>query len=466
MSRFVAGVDLGSTGIKVLITDVHGDTRPVVVQRPTPWCQEGGGRTELPAQALWETLRDLLTAAAAELVERVGDPSVRVEAVAVSGMGETGVLLDAAGNPVSAGIAWFDPRGQEQLAALEARFGTQFPARTGLPLGVQVSVVKIASLAAEGLDLAGLRWLNLPDYVVHGLGGLLAVDSSLTSRTGLLDQDTGAPWAELLDHLGVGPEFLPPLLDAGVSRGRAGASWLPAAFAGSELAVAGHDHLVSAVAGGATSGDRYHASLGTAEVLLRVLPEPLSAASRVRLAEHFINHVRHVVPGAFVLVAGVKTGLLQRRALQMAGITDRPGRDALDAQVMDLPFAGEVAPGAVEVRGARNDDGVLRLTVNSDGVSPAELFGAVLRHGNDELAVLLEAMGREVAPATSTVLTGGWAGMRSVVRARRQVLPAVEVSGREEDTAHGAALFAARLLKTPARSVGTTLPHALAAQLH
>lgn len=453
--RLVAGIDLGSTGVKVLVADE--DLRPVVVrQRPTPWRQVGGGRTELPAETLWATLRELLRAVADELPR-----GARVHALAVSGMGETGFLVDAAGSPVRPGIAWFDPRGAEQLVALGERFGAEFPARTGLPLGVQVSVVKIANLAAEGLDLRGLRWLNLPDHVVHGLGGRVGVDSSLTSRTGLLDQDTGRPWEELLDHLGVGARFLPPVLDGGEPRGRATADWLPPAFAAAELTVAGHDHLVSAIASGATTGDRYHASLGTAEVLLRVLDEPLPPAARVRLAEHLINHVRHVVPGRFVLVAGVKTGLLQRRALQLAGISDRAGRDALDTAVMALPLAGELAEGSVEVAGARNDDGVLRLVVNSDGVSPAELFGAVLRHGNDELAVLVDAMDREVTPATSTVLTGGWAGMRSVVRARAQVLPDPRFSGREEDTALGAAGFAARLLRTPEPTARTTSPHAV-----
>ena len=54
---------------------------------------------------------------------------------------------------------------------------------------------------------------------------------------------------------------------------------------------------------------RYHVSMGTAEVLLRVIDAPLGYAARARLAEHLINEVRHVVPGKHVLVAGLKTGL-------------------------------------------------------------------------------------------------------------------------------------------------------------
>jgi len=127
-------------------------------------------------------------------------------------------------------------------------------------------------------------------------------------------------------------------------------------------------------------------------------------------------------------------------------VTDRAGRDALDAAVMEQPFEGVLQPGDVDVAGARNDDGVLRLVMHADGAGPADLFSAVLRHGNDEIAVLIDAMDREVPPATSALLTGGWASMRSVRRARSQVLPNVRVSDRSQDTAYGAALFAARLL--------------------
>jgi hypothetical protein len=93
---------------------------------------------------------------------------------------------------------------------------------------------------------------------------------------------------------------------------------------------------------------------------------------------------------------------------------------------------------------------VLALTVRADGVGPAELFRAVLQHGNEEISLLIDAMDREVPPARSTLLTGGWAGMRCVQAARSQVLPDVTVSRRSQDTAYGASRFAARLLPAQA----------------
>jgi sugar (pentulose or hexulose) kinase len=307
-----------------------------------------------------------------------------------------------------------------------------------------VSVAKLAWLRDQGTDLTGLRWLDLPEFVVAALGGDVALELSLASRTGLIDQDSGAAWPAMLDALGVDDALLPPLRGGGLPWGTASDAFGPR-VAGAALTVAGHDHLVAAQANGTLDAGSYHVSLGTAEVLLRVLDAPLGYAARQRLADALINEVRHVVPGQHVLVAGVKTGLLLRRALHAAGISDRAGRDELDAAVMALPYEGELPAGAIEVTGARNDDGVLRLTLHTEA-SPAEIFGAVLRHSNDEVAALIAAMDREVAPATRSTLTGGWAGMASVRRARAEVLPDASLSTREQDVAFGAADMARRLV--------------------
>jgi sugar (pentulose or hexulose) kinase len=443
--RLVAGVDLGSTGVKLLVADEYGEEL-VVAEVPTPWRAGAGGVADLPVERLLEALDSLLADAAAKLGARTDAP---VDAIAISGMGESGFVVDRRGRAVAPAFAWFDPRGVEQLAAFPARIRSEFAGRTGLPFGAQISVAKIAHLRDHGVPLAGRRWLNLPEFVATALGGRAVLEYSLTSRTGLLDQDTGAPWDEMLAALGVTRDFLPALVAAGEDLGAATIG-VPPAFAGARLTVAGHDHLVAAEADGPIRPGHFHVSMGTAEVLLRVVDAPLGYEARTRLADHLVNEVRHVVPGKHVLVAGVKTGLLLRRALQTFGIRDRAGRDRLDAAVMELPYAGDLPSGGLEVSGARNDDGTLGITIRTDGVTPAEVFGAVLRHSNDEIRQLIAAMDRELPPATSATLTGGWVGMASVRRARAEVLPHLSVSNRPQETAFGAARVAARLLRPPA----------------
>ncbi|MGU3646503.1 FGGY-family carbohydrate kinase [Microbacterium sp. C23T] len=437
-----AGIDLGSTNLKMLVTDSAGN-EIVSDQVPTPWRLGAGGTTELDAHSLAAAIDVLLRRVCSALAALT---AARIEAIGVAGMGETGMVVDRAGTAVAPAFAWFDPRGAAQLDSFSPAVRDEFAGRTGLPFGVQVTAVKLAYVRDQGVMLRGRRWLNLPEFVVTLLGGETAVEYSLTSRTGLIDQDTGEPWGNILHDLGVDETFLPPLRDAGAGWGRVSPN-LPDNIAGAHLTVAGHDHLVSAEATSTLDSDTYHVSLGTAEVLLRVIDRPLGFEARRRLADALINEVRHVVPGKHVLVAGVKSGLLLRRVLQLSGITDRTGRDALDDQVMASPYEGALPDGALEVTGARNDDGVLRITSRTDGISPAELFSAVLRHSNEEIQTLIAAMDREVPPATSSTLTGGWTGMSSVRRARSRVLPDLAFSSQELETAFGAATVAARTIR-------------------
>ncbi|WZH38867.1 MAG: FGGY family carbohydrate kinase [Microbacterium enclense] len=439
-ARLHGGIDLGSTAIKMLVIDDDG-AEVAGAQVPTPWRVGQGGTTDIDAADLLAAVRALVDLVDAELLAVTSEP---LASLAVAGMGETGILIDVDGEAVGPGFAWFDPRGLDQIDAFPAAVRDEFAGRTGLPLGAQVSVAKLAWLRDQGVELTGLRWLDLPEFVVAALGGDVALELSLASRTGLIDQDSGAAWPAMLDALGVSAALLPPLRGGGTPWGVASGAFGPRVD-GAALTVAGHDHLVAAQANGTLDADGYHVSLGTAEVLLRVLDAPLGYDARQRLADALINEVRHVVPGKHVLVAGVKTGLLLRRVLHAAGISDRAGRDALDEAVMALPLDGELPPGAIEVRGARNDDGVFRLTLHTEA-SPAEIFGAALRHSNDEIARLIAAMDREVAPATHSTLTGGWAGMASVRRARAHALPDLILSAREQDVAYGAADVARRLV--------------------
>ena len=337
------------------------------------------------------------------------------------------------------------------MAGTPDEFRAQFPRRTGLPVSELASIAKILYLRGTGVDLAGMTWLNVPELVVHALGGDRVSELSLSSRTGLLDQDDARLWPAALDVLGVGPDLLPRAVSAGDVCGRAGTTaelgdlvvGLPRQIAGAALTVAGHDHLVAAVAAGAVAPGQLYDSMGTAEALVRVLDTGLSADARERLAAVGINVLRHVVRDRSVMLCGTRSGLLLRRVLQLVGVTDDDGRMALDRAVMALPPGGGPAAASVEITGARNDDGVLGVRASGDGLTPAVFFAAALEHGTQVCVELLGEMNREVPAPESTLATGGWTRMECVRRARSAALPRVSYSSRSEDTAFGAAIFGA-----------------------
>lgn len=363
MTDYVVGIDMGSTSTKLLVATVEG-RQVLVVSRRSPWTNLDHGRAEMTADEAIAVVRDL----AAEADVRL-DAGYRIVALAVSGMAEAGVLLDAEGRALAPLMAWFDPRGAEQILATPAAFRAEFPGRTGLPVGPLASIAKLLHLRDSGVPLSGNTFLNVPEYVVHALGGPRVAEYSLASRTGLLDQDDSTPWGAALDVLGVDETILGARVSAGEAVGVLSDEAMPAGFRGAILTVAGHDHLVSAVAVGATRTGQLYDSMGTAEALVRVLDETLSFAARERLAHAGINCVRHVIPGTHVLLAGTKSGLLMRRVLQLLGITDATGRARIDEAAMALPVDGTLADGGLEVSGARNDDGVLKIVAQSDAQS-------------------------------------------------------------------------------------------------
>jgi len=442
------GIDVGSTNIKVVAASPDG-AGLLQVDDSTPWVSLSHGRTEMTAESLIEVVAALLERCVTELDARYGP--VEVTGIGVSGMAESGVLLEDAGQVAGPAMAWFDPRGGAEIAAAPIEFRREMLRRTGLPVNALATVSKLLHLRARGVDLRGRTWLNVPELVVHALGGRRVSELSLAARTGLLDQDDLAPWPAALELVGAEPDLLPARVRAGDVCGHAAAvagvaglrRSLPAAVRGAALTVAGHDHLVAAAGGGVVEPGQLYLSMGTAEALVRVVEGSVSADVRARLAGEGINAVPHVVRDRTVLLAGTRSGLLLRRVLRLTGSSGRGALEELDRAVLALPPEGGAAAAAIEVDGARTHDGVLGLRISGDDLSPAVLFAAVLAHGTQACLDRLAVMDREVSPAVSTLASGGWTRMACVRQARSAVLPDVTFSSREEETAFGAALFAA-----------------------
>lgn len=443
------GLDVGSTYVKAVLVEVGGD-EIATARRPTPWTGSGG-YAEMTGPALLDTVTGVL----ADLADQADHPGP-VVAIGVSGMAEAGALLDAADEARGPVVAWFDRRGAEELSLLPDDLHRDFPGRTGLPLVELATFAKLwHRVRTQELDLTGLQWHNVPELVVRWLGGDRHSEPSLAARTGLLDQDTGALWPRALEVLGASASLVPPMLTAGSVWGYA-TNGVPPAMSGAVLTVAGHDHLVSCVASGIVDLETLYDSMGTAEALIRVLDGVLDRDARARLAAHGVNVLRHLLPGRGVMLAATKSGLLMRRVLQLVGVEDAAGRATLDDQVMLL----QDGPPGLAVSGAKNDDGVLAIRADADGLSPALLFEASLQHGCQVLEEVLAVMDAEHPPATRSVLAGGWVGMCSVRRSRQRILPGVRFSERAEDTAYGAALIAAFAADPTADDLAAYLSHA------
>lgn len=445
------GLDVGTTDSKVLITDLTGEEL-LVRSRPTCWTSSAGGRAEAVAWPLVDAVIALAATAVEELAGHT-DAAIRVAAIAVTGMAETGSVVTEQGDASTPLIAWFDPRGGSQLADTAPELRRELPAATGLPVGAQVSLAKLLWLNDSGADLGAGRWLHVPELVVHRLGALPRTETSLVARTGLFDQDSGGPWEPGLALLGLSADFLPPLAVAGEPVGVADGPWCPPALRGALLSIAGHDHPVAAVGCDAVAPGALFDSFGTAQVFLRTLDTPVPREHRAALVQAGVNVVRHVLPGRWHLLGGTKSGLILRRTLALLGAADQQHRDRLDA--LAARWQSRRLDGLVTVAGASNTDGVLQVAVSSEDVDPGAVWMAALRHGIAEGDRLLRLMSDIVGPPTHSVVAGGWTRMSSVRTEKQRTLPDVRFSARSQAGAYGAVVFAANAFGQPIRALPT-----------
>ena len=433
----VIGIDIGTTAAKAVVRSAAGAELPCV-ERRTVWRTGEGGSTETSADALLALAVDLIGHAAREAERAWG--SVRVGAIGVTGLAESGVLLDAAHRPAAPVMAWFDHRGTRELEQIRQgapEFATAFGPVTGLPWSSQASFAKLLWLRAGGQRPGpGWTWLSVPEWIVFALGGDLVREPSLASRTGLIDQDTGEPWADALSAAGLPSGILPGERPAGHPAGCVRHEGVSAAR-GAVLTVAGHDHPVAAIAVGAAGTDELFNSAGTADVLARSVPGTLDRARRGQVVEAGWSAGRHVLPGTSLLLAGVSGGLLLRRVLTALGAESGDARTALDAE--SLKVGGLPAGLSVSGDGRTQDDVLIRI---QDDATPAAIWAAAARYTAGQARLLLSDIDKIVGPHRRAVAAGGWTRMASVRAAKSAAIGEMTFSPVTQPGVTGAALLA------------------------
>jgi sugar (pentulose or hexulose) kinase len=433
----VIGLDIGTTTSKALIRRLD---RPasLIVRESTRWRTGRGGRTELDGPAFVQLAVDLIGMAARAAESAWG--AVAIRAVSVGGIAESGVLLDPAGRPVGPAIAWFDHRGDADVTRVRDQhpaFVERFPAVTGLPWTFQATIAKLLWHRDQRPVAAGSTWLGVPEWIVYALGGDPVREPSLASRTGLIDQNTGRPWADALAIADLPDSFLAQPRYAGHPAGRLTHDGVPTCAAGAVLSVAGHDHPLAALGVGAIEPEYLFNSSGTADVIARTLPGTLDESQRARVVAARWSAGQHVVPGTTFLLAGVSGGLLLRRVLTALGADDPAAREALDTASCDLPALP--AGLSVEGDGRTDEDIVIRV---QDGATPAAIWTAATRHTARLTRELLDDIEPIVGPHREAVAAGGWTRMRSVRIAKAQAIERLRFSTEGEPGAVGAALLA------------------------
>jgi sugar (pentulose or hexulose) kinase len=422
-SPVVCGVDIGSTNIKVIALDPRG----VVVARrrhTTPRATAGAAVDALA-----------LLAAIEEMILGICSETYTVNAVCVAGVGEDGVLVDDGLTPVTAALAWFDPRRADVFAAMAPDLAAYRHPCVGDDAARTIVGWR---WAVEQPNAARARsWLALTDYASSVWTGTTFMCDTLAARTAAWDGRTHR-WIEDRVAASIGTAaLLPTVRRAGDVIGDFVSSHLSMAgvIATDAVVVAGgHDHPIGGWGVHQMDPASVLDSMGTAEVVVAQAP----TADIARSADI------DVAPGI------QSTGTTVLSVEELARNVEWAARDKHVSAALDAIIAGDRRPDGylhvpVFIPGSRGG-GEPRYTDDAPGPAlsrASAVLGALAQageHAQQAVAAHLPAQPRVYA-AGGWSRSPGWVTAKAAVTGREvTVIPELQV------TATGAALLAAKAI--------------------
>ncbi len=302
MQPLLLGIDIGTTNIKAIVFDPHGQIVASASVKTSTHYPRPNWAYYVPGELWAQTV-----AAIKQAVSQVDNPA-RIVSAAVASVAESAVPIDAHGQPTYDSIAWFDTRTEPQQRWLAEHIGARrlFDV-SGLSLQPIFGLCKVLWLREHEPDAykRSVMWLNIADYIAFRLSGEAVTNYSLASRTLALNLRK-MEWDEpLLKDLDIPVSFWGPLAAGGVKIGTvlpevAAATGLTSACV---VATGGHDHVAAALVLGANRPGTLLDSMGTAEAMVISVDTPTNDP---RSGEQGYGQGAHVING-YYLMGGLTT---------------------------------------------------------------------------------------------------------------------------------------------------------------
>lgn len=414
------GVDLGSTNTKVVLLAESGT---VVGRecRSTP----RGDDLSIDADQIVHCVESLIIAAC-------GD-HFRVQAIAVAGVGEDGVLLDADLGALGSVLTWFDPRRVELFNSIRPRLA-DFP-DSGTRLDAARTLVGWAWAMGQPGAARARSWVALTDYPAVRWSGRPFMSDTLAARTAAWSV-TRQTWYDVNVQATLGRvDRLPTVTPAGAVVGPVCSARLRAAGVLDTEAVVvagGHDHPIGGWGVGQLDTNAVLDSMGTAEVVVgQSSSGALPASAHLDIAAG-ITHPGLTLLSVTELARNIEWA---SRDLEVASGIKRivGGEQTVDAYVNSDLFRPGAAGGGQPCYGS--DERVAPLSRAS------AVLGALARLGCDSV----RTVSRRVEGEAVVYAAGGWSRAPGWMALKAHCLgAAIRIIPEKEVTAVGAAMLAAR----------------------
>ena len=262
--RALIAIDLGAESCRVsLLRWMDGVPRIELVHRHANAPVSAHGKLHWDLKQITQQI-DIGLRKAAEIAPE------GVRSVAVDGWAVDYVRLNSQGEAMADPFCYRDERTIRAQVEVFQRISAE---RIRAITGVEMSRINtLYQLFADKEELRDLPWLNLPEYILHSLGGRRVAEYTMATHTQLVDAEKRAWSAEIFAAAGLAETAAPPIVLPGTVVGVSVGVLEGAAL----IAPACHD-TASAIASIPDSADDWaYISSGTWSLVGTLLDEPLN----------------------------------------------------------------------------------------------------------------------------------------------------------------------------------------------
>jgi len=209
-NRYLAGLDIGTTGVKALIADTKG--RIVgMAYREYPCEIPHPGWVEQDVLMMWKKICE----ATREVLAKTNIDPKKIASLGISSQRGTFVPVDKKISPLMNSIVWSDGRASSELEWIKETIGEEkYHEVSGVPVSSMWSYSKMKWFIDKKPDLyeKTFKILNGQEYFLYRLGAEeLSTDPASITLNGMMDIEK-LDWSrDLCERIGLDSDRLPPM---------------------------------------------------------------------------------------------------------------------------------------------------------------------------------------------------------------------------------------------------------------
>ena len=332
MSRFVTGIDAGTTGTTVMITDLHGQVMGSAY-REYSCTYPRAGWVEQDMNLIWQAICE----ASRQALSDSGIDAQQIGSLGFSSQRGTFVAIDKDWNCLHDSIVWSDSRAGEETQWLRDNYNSdQYYNLSGLPLAGNWSYAKFKWVRDHRPDVYEKAWkfVNGQEWFLHKLGSEeLFTDPASITLNGMMEISK-LDWSkELLELIRFEADKLPPVKEPMRQVGEISkqAAEQTGFSPGMPICVGGGDHQCAAVGAGVIREGISEITIGTGSVMVahadQFNPDP----------DHAVLFGGHAIPRTWDMEGiALSTGSCLRWWRDVYGQSEKEAARSLELDAYDV----------------------------------------------------------------------------------------------------------------------------------